>query len=135
MPNPQNILGQGFHTNPERINKDGRPRKIYTVLKESGYTKDDIRDAFAEIGWQNEADIDEILNDESKPMILRLIAKAFKRGTEKGDFRYVSEILQHVVGKPTEKTENKHLHKIIVEYANPNDTAIPSSHGTASGAE
>ena len=94
----------------ETLNPNGRPKKIYTVLKESGYTKDDIRDAFAEIGWQNEADIDEILNDESKPMILRLIAKAFKRGTDKGDFRYVSEILQHVVGKPTEKTENKHLH-------------------------
>ena len=28
MPNPKNIESQGFHTNPERINKLGRPKKL-----------------------------------------------------------------------------------------------------------
>lgn len=28
MPNPENIRGQGFHTNPERINRKGRPKKL-----------------------------------------------------------------------------------------------------------
>ena len=73
----------------ESGNLNGRPKKIYTVLKESGYTKDGIRDAFSEMGWQ----------------ILKVIAKAFLRGAERGDFRYVSEILQHVVGKPKETVE------------------------------
>lgn len=131
MPNPQNIIGQGFHTNPERINKDGRPKKIYTILKESGYTRDDIKEAFAEIGWQTADDIEAIIEDETKPMIVRLIAKAFKRGTEKGDFRYVSEILQHTIGKPKEQTENKHLHKIVVEYVKPENTTSFTSPGTA----
>ena len=89
----------------ESGNLNGRPKKIYTVLKESGYTKDDIRDAFSEIGWQNVDDLKEILDDETKPVILKVIAKAFLRGAEKGDFRYVSEILQHVVGKPKETVE------------------------------
>jgi len=26
MPKPENILGQGFHTDPSRINKNGRPK-------------------------------------------------------------------------------------------------------------
>jgi len=26
MPNPENLIGQGFHTNPERINRNGRPK-------------------------------------------------------------------------------------------------------------
>lgn len=26
--NPDKIKGQGFHTNPERINKNGRPKKL-----------------------------------------------------------------------------------------------------------
>jgi hypothetical protein len=28
MPNHENIKGQGFHTNPERINKNGHPKGI-----------------------------------------------------------------------------------------------------------
>lgn len=28
MANPHNIAGQGFHTNPERINKSGRPKGL-----------------------------------------------------------------------------------------------------------
>ncbi len=28
MPNPENIRGQGFHTDPDRINKKGRPSKL-----------------------------------------------------------------------------------------------------------
>jgi hypothetical protein len=37
MGNPKAIEGQGFHTNPERINKEGRPRKYVSLLKEQGY--------------------------------------------------------------------------------------------------
>lgn len=88
-------------------NPNGRPKRIYTVLKESGYTKEDIRDAFEEIGWQNLTDLHEILKDETKPAILKVIANAFIKGAEKGDFRYVSEILQHVMGKPKETIETK----------------------------
>jgi len=102
MANEQNLIPfkKGQIANPT-----GRPRKIHTVLKESGYTKDDIREAFSEIGWQTIDDLKQILDDDEKPAILKVIAKAFIRGAEKGDFRYVSEILQHVVGKPKETIE------------------------------
>lgn len=116
-----------------RRNLEGRPKRIHTVLKDSGYSKDDIRDAFEEIGWQNISDLEAILEDDSKPVILKVIARAFIKGAEKGDFRYVSEILQHVVGKPKEQTENKHLHKILIEYANPNSSSISSSPGSDEG--
>lgn len=89
----------------ETGNPNGRPKKIYTVLKQSGFSKDDVRDAFEEIGWQSIDELKEIENDPTKPAILKVIAKAFIRGAEKGDFRYVSEILQHVVGKPKETVE------------------------------
>lgn len=105
MPNPENILGQGFHTNPERINRKGPPKRIYTILKESGYTKSDIRDAFEEIGWQTMDELKDILEDPSKPSILKIIAKAFIRGADKGDFRYVSEIIQQAIGKPKDSVD------------------------------
>lgn len=122
----------------ESGNPAGRPKKIFTVLKESGYTRDDIREAFTEIGWQTMDDLQEIFKNDKSPAIMRLIAHAFKRGVEKGDFRYVSEILQHVIGKPKEQSENKHLHKIIVEYVNPTgptDTTTSGADGDFTEAE
>ncbi len=89
----------------ESGNPNGRPKKIYNLLKQSGYSKDDIRDAFEEIGWQNTDDLKAVLEDETKPVILKVIAKAFLRGAEKGDFRYVSEILTHAIGKPKEQVD------------------------------
>lgn len=86
-------------------NPNGRPKRIYTILKESGYTRDDIREAFTEIGWQNLDDLKEIIEDPNKPVILKVIAKAFIRGAEKGDFRYVSEIIQQAIGKPKDTVD------------------------------
>lgn len=84
---------------------NGRPRKIFTILKQSGFGKQDVVDAFEEIGWQTIEDLQDIVDDSSKPAIIKVIARAFIKGAEKGDFRYVSEILQHVVGKPKETIE------------------------------
>ncbi len=126
MPNPENI--EPYKMKPgQTLNPNGRPKRIYTILKESGYSKDDIGDAFKEIGWQTIEDLQAIVEDETKPVILKVIARAFIKGADKGDFRYVSEILQHVIGKPKEQSENKHLHKIVVEYVNPTDTTLSTS--------
>lgn len=89
----------------ESGNPMGRPKRIYSILKQSGYSKDDIVDAFNEIGWQTQQDAHDILEKDDAPLILKVIAKAFIKGAEKGDFRYVSEILQHVIGKPKETIE------------------------------
>ena len=45
MPNPENIKGQGFHTNPERINRNGNPgsKWLKTRLREL-LESDDYRD-------------------------------------------------------------------------------------------
>lgn len=104
-------------------NPNGRPKKIYTLLRESGFGRDDIRTAMQEAGWQTAKELQAIIDDETKPAILKIIARAFIKGAEKGDYRYISEIMQQAIGKPTEQTENKHLHKIVVEYVNPNDKA------------
>lgn len=112
-------------------NPNGRPKKIATILKVSGYTKDDIRDAFEEVGWQNLEDLQAVIDDPAKPAIIKVIARAFIKGAEKGDFRYVSEILSHIIGKPKEQSENKHVHKILVEYVRPEDQSLPPSSSSA----
>lgn len=132
MANEQNLkpFQKGNNANPA-----GRPKKIYTILKQSGFSRDDIRTAMQEAGWQTSDELQTIIDDPTKPAILKIIARAFIKGAEKGDYRYISEIMQQAIGKPTEQTENKHIHKIIVEYVNPNDSALPSSSGADSDTE
>lgn len=126
MANEQNLkpFVKGQVANP-----NGRPKRIYTILKDSGYSKEDIKDAFEEIGWQTIEDLQEILDDDSKPVILKVIARAFIKGAEKGDFRYVSEILMHIIGKPKESVQvNAEItKKFIVQFGN--NSSIQSSPG------
>jgi len=89
----------------ETLNPNGRPRKIYTILKESGYTKDDVRTAFNEIAWADIDGLQKIFKDPKSPAIIKVIAHAYKRAIEKGDYRYVSEIIQQSIGKPKETSE------------------------------
>lgn len=89
----------------EVANPNGRPRKIYTILKESGFTKDDVRTAFNEIAWADINGLQKIFKDEKAPAILKVIAHAYKRAIEKGDYRYVAEIIQQSIGKPKETSE------------------------------
>ena len=104
MPNPENV--RPYQMKPgETLNPNGRPRKIYTILKESGYTKDDVRTAFNEIAWADVDELQRLFKDPKSPAIIKVIAHAYKRAIEKGDYRYVSEIIQQSIGKPKETSE------------------------------
>lgn len=114
----------------ERRNLAGRPKSVFTTLKIAGYSKDDIRHAFEQVGWSDMETIRTILDEEKEPPIILATAKAYQKAVDKGDFRYISIMLEHILGRPKEQTENKHLHKILVEYVNPNNSALPTSQGT-----
>ena len=92
----------GFDQLPENINNSGRPKKIYTVLSEQGYSKDDIRTSFGELAWYNIKELENLFNDKSMPAIVRIIANQFILALDKGDFSKVREILEHVIGKPNQ---------------------------------
>jgi hypothetical protein len=89
----------GFRQNPKNIG-DGRKKKIYTVLKEKGYSADDIRTAFGEIAYYDEQELEEVIGDTSKPIITRIVANQFKTAFYKGDWNKIKEILEHTIGKP-----------------------------------
>lgn len=84
-------------------NPSGRPKKIFTILKQSGYAKDEIKDAFHELGWLNEEELLKLsLNDDS-PAIVKVVAAAYKQAIKKGDYRYVREIIEQVIGRPPQE--------------------------------
>ena len=89
----------GFKQNPQNIGK-GRKKKIYTILKEKGYNADDIKTAFGELAFYTLPELKEVYNDESKPVITRIIANQFYIALKKGEWNRIKEILEHVIGKP-----------------------------------
>lgn len=75
MPNPENILGQGFHTNPERINKTGLNKGskwLSTILKDH-------------------------LSKEGRD--LKLITTLVKKAIEDEDLNAIKEIIDRLEGK------------------------------------
>lgn len=80
MPNPENILGQGFHTNPERINTTGKN-------KGSKWLKTRLRELL-----ESEDFADKVL-------------KALIKKAEQGDTAAIKEIFDRVDGKVTQEID------------------------------
>jgi hypothetical protein len=96
MPNPENILGQGFHTNPERINRTG-------LNKGSRWMSTLLREALEQKGPNS--------------ILAVLIRKA-----EEGDLNAIKEIFDRVEGKAVQAVEQKTEHSggITINWEEPN---------------
>lgn len=115
----------GFQVNPQNIG-NGRPKKIYTVIKEMGYSADDIRTAFGELAFYTLDQLKAIHKDETKPIITRIIANQFYLALSKGDWGKVKEILEHVIGKPKQELKlDAQLPPIIFQDATGEPTQEP----------
>jgi hypothetical protein len=91
--------GKGdFRANPQNIGK-GRKKKIYTVIKELGYSADDIKTAFGELSFYDTESLANLVKDDSKPVIVRIVARQFLEALKKSDWTKIREILEHVIGK------------------------------------
>jgi len=85
----------------------GRPRKIYTILKEKGFSADDIKTAIAEIAWYDLNELKEVQKDNKNPVIVRIIANQLFAALEKTDWNKVRDIIEHLIGKPSQPLEHK----------------------------
>ena len=101
MPNPENIAGQGFHTNPERINKKGRPagRTMKSIIQE-------IMNLPAAKRIKSLSDIQEILGDTEKltndeALVVRMLSKALSNP----DGKSADRLMNHGYGMPKQTTE------------------------------
>ena len=108
-------IAKGFDKNPQNINKKGRPKKIYTILKEKGFSKDDINTAFGELIWYSLPELAKLYKDEKKPAIIRIVANQTYLALKKGDYTKIKEIMEHVIGKPTQKQEIETNNKTEIE--------------------
>lgn len=96
----------GFGKNPQNINKAGRPKKIYTILKELGYSKDDMRSGMGELAWYTIEDLRKEANDPDKPAIVQIVANQLVLAREKGDWSKVKDILEIVLNGTSNAQQN-----------------------------
>lgn len=92
MPNPENIKGQGFHTDPDRINKEGRPkgsRNLSTILREM---------------LEEEVEVVVDGKKQKKQFQEVIIRKLIKKAND-GEIRAITEIFDRVEGKAKQSIE------------------------------
>jgi len=103
MPNPESLKGKGFDTNPQNINKKGRPKNIYNILRQSGYSSDDIKTVFQEFAWMTISQLNEIYKDPNQPTIMRTAANQYYLAFSKGNWDKIEKLMLHVLGPPRPK--------------------------------
>lgn len=118
MANKKNIEKQGFHTNPERINKNGRPRKYVTLLKEQGYKLSEINDTIQSMMSMTMAELKEVFDNPEATVMEKTIAQAMRKSLEKGSLYSLETLLTRVYGRPKEQSEIDITsdNKIVVKF-------------------
>lgn len=92
MPNPENLEGQGFHTDPNRINKEGRPKgakNLSTILKA-----------------MLEEDVEVVIDGKKERRQFQevIIRKLLKKAND-GEIRAITEIFDRVEGKAKQEVK------------------------------
>lgn len=118
MPNPENIANQGFHTNPERINIDGRPKGAKSLT-----TK--LRQAIE--ARKNQSDSQTYGDD----VIAELLALALN-ADDAVKLRAIEQILDRLEGKATQNVNTTQINDVITIRFGDN---TPPTSGTANDTE
>lgn len=116
MGNPKAIEGQGFHTNPERINKDGRPRKYVSLLKEQGYKLSEINDSIQALMSMDEEELKSVSTNDKATVLEKTVAKAILKSLSNGSLYSLDTLLTRVYGKPKEQVDIKSDNKVEVIF-------------------
>lgn len=106
MPRGEHLDGKrvkfGYGQDPT---KGGRKKKIYTILKDKGFSKDDVVTAFTEMLFYSIEELKDVAQDNSKPIIMKIVATALRDAYVKGDYKKARDIIEQVIGRALQRTE------------------------------
>ena len=88
-------------------NPNGRPRKFVCLLKDMGYTKQDIDTTIQNMMAMSISELAEVFKDDNSTVLEKTIANAIKRGIEKGTLYSMETLLTRVYGQPKQEIESK----------------------------
>jgi hypothetical protein len=87
----------------------GRKKKIYTILKEKGYSKDDIKTAFGELAFYTLDELKKVYQDEKMPVITRIVANQFFVCLKKADWSKIKEIMHYINENNSEEEKETNI--------------------------
>ena len=108
--------GDGFDTHPERINKEGRPRKYVSLLKEQGYKLSEINDSIQALMSMDEEELRAVSLNDAATVLEKTVAKAMLKSLSNGSLFSLDTLLTRVYGKPKEQVDIKSDNKIEVIF-------------------
>lgn len=108
--------GDGFDTHPERINREGRPRKYVSLLKEQGYKLAEINDTIQSMMAMDLDELKQVWDNPKATILEKTIANAMKKSLEKGSLYSLETLLTRVYGKPKEQVDMNVDNKVEVVF-------------------
>jgi hypothetical protein len=118
MANANNLVGKGFDAHPERINRNGRPRKYTSLLREEGYRLSEINDTIQAMMQMTIEELKEVWENPEATILEKTIANAMRKSLEKGSLYSMETLLTRVYGKPKETQQVSSDSKIEVVFVN-----------------
>jgi hypothetical protein len=110
--------GEGFDKHPERINREGRPRKYVSLLKDAGYKLSEINDTIQTMMAMDIQELKGVYENPQATILEKTIASAMRKSLEKGSLYSLETLLTRVYGKPKETAEVTNDGKIEVVFVN-----------------
>jgi len=110
--------GNGFDAFPERINREGRPRKYVSLLKEQGYKLSEVNDAIQALMSMDIEELSKVLENPKATILELTIAKAMIQSLKKGSLYSMETLLTRVYGKPKETQQVSTDSRIEVVFVN-----------------
>ena len=103
-PNIQN-QGKRFVKGDKRINKNGRPRKWISDMKDSGYSLSEVTDAIQVLVSLEPSKLEEIRTNPNSTVLEITIASAIITSIKRGDLNSLETLLSRVFGKPKQQVD------------------------------
>ena len=110
-----NQIGNRFSSENQPA-KNGRKRNTYTILKDKGYSLNDITAAAGELAFYTEPELESTLQNESLPIITRIIAKNYLRALQEGSLKEVEHALILASKSSSPEQRSDKVEKIEVTY-------------------
>jgi len=110
-----NQIGNRFSSENQPA-KNGRRKNIHTILKDKGYSVNDITAAAGELAFYTEAELEEAIQNESLPMITRIIAKNYLRAFQEGSLKEIEHALILASKSSSTQSRTPSIENIEVTY-------------------
>jgi hypothetical protein len=103
MANEQNLKKFTSEYQPE---KNGRPRKWISELKDSGYKSSEVNDCILVMLSMTIEELADVYKNPKATILEKTVANALKRSLEKGSLYSIETLLSRAVGKPKESVDH-----------------------------